>query len=549
MLSCQQAFERPFRRRSSFALDQVRTSSLQARATAKLAEMLFDVPKLKLAINPPMLFLHPTDPIARHTEPSEDTILQGEITLTLPKSRDLKDGLEVKLIITADLYVPDRPHDRAILWQQKLVITPGALDKGTHVFAYTFVVPASVPCHERCRHGKIISKVTVNARSMGALGSDLTAERYCQMISNPAGPTDAPPGLTLNIEEYTDELGPYNIAVTAEHLTISGLVLFSLSLPSPPTDVTLMSVSAYIDQAFELTPLRYFVFGAPAPPANKILHPATIRRPLIRLDGVSEHAQSDASPTTVPVPDLPRRVPSALALNGYDDEDDTAERFATELAEAARNRNRSVSQHRRASASPAGSRGVSPHATRPSSPTHEYLANGGPSLSANARRGRELKRAARNASIGPHLADLDASEEYSIKHVSRIPNDNLLRPSTQPGTQTPIRITHELAIEVRYLNAQNKPRVLKIKKAISIASCCCMLESLVLPVYAAKDPRKGSITTTDDVQNIMKNTCICGYSLNKMLEEEADWMRLEVMSDSLVTDVERAWPKPLERAT
>lgn len=50
---------------------------------------------------------------------------------------------------------------------------------------------------------------------------------------------------------------------------------------------------------------------------------------------------------------------------------------------------------------------------------------------------------------GP-MAVLSAGESFSLRHIMRLLNDNIIRASTQPGTETCINLRHDIAIEIVY---------------------------------------------------------------------------------------------------
>lgn len=103
------------------------------------------------------------------------------------------------------------------------------------------------------------------------------------------------------------------------------------------------------------------------------------------------------------------------------------------------------------------------------------------------------------------LVTLEAGQEWRIHHLSRFPNDNLLRPTTQPGPQPGIKVSHSVSMECVYrviqegeedpgtdrqklIERMKQCRKLVVAKPISLFSCCCFVDSLALPPYALDDP-------------------------------------------------------------
>lgn len=69
------------------------------------------------------------------------------------------------------------------------------------------------------------------------------------------------------------------------------------------------------------------------------------------------------------------------------------------------------------------------------------------------------------------LHALQKEEEYSYSTLLRIPTDDLVRPSTLPGTETRIRVTHSIVLEIRYRKeGEVEDRLLLISRPLVIAS-------------------------------------------------------------------------------
>ena len=68
---------------------------------------------------------------------------------------------------------------------------------------------------------------------------------------------------------------------------------------------------------------------------------------------------------------------------------------------------------------------------------------------------------------------VQAGQSYEISHMARLPNDDFIRPSTLDGTKTPLRVLHELIVEVRFLpltRPGGSVKVLKVTRPITISS-------------------------------------------------------------------------------
>lgn len=104
------------------------------------------------------------------------------------------------------------------------------------------------------------------------------------------------------------------------------------------------------------------------------------------------------------------------------------------------------------------------------------------------------------------LRILESGEQWTLTHLGRVPGDNFVRPTTGPYTETPIRASHNIILEVVYrilgddedelqrarsrtrANEEEGKRMLSITKPIELSSCCCFVDSLTLPAYSEKDP-------------------------------------------------------------
>lgn len=77
----------------------------------------------------------------------------------------------------------------------------------------------------------------------------------------------------------------------------------------------------------------------------------------------------------------------------------------------------------------------------------------------------------RRALLAQPLARLEGGQEWTYARVSRVPDDDAVRPSTLPGTKTPIRVKHKLVVQVKYrFKGSKKDLVLEMSSVVTIAS-------------------------------------------------------------------------------
>ncbi|KAK4702557.1 hypothetical protein P7C70_g3666, partial [Phenoliferia sp. Uapishka_3] len=312
-------------------------------------------PTLHLSLTEELLYLHP----APEGTPTEDPWVSGNVTLWLPKARNLRH-LTVRLLGKMEIAWPDnRPYESAIVLDKLVTLFEEdkdvLLSKGEHTFAFSIIVPSSTATYERCAFGRVRHSVTAKAKGLGAMGGDVISnEKTLFLIVNPggAGASSPPPPLHHKIEGIVDEVGPYTIALQSQNIMIGGLLLLRFNIVSPPTDLEIYSLKVKINQHFHLR--------SSSDPAHKLSPPVDPRTVLI--------------------------IDSAHPAN-FGKVDGPADAAARSISRA---------------------------------PT-----------------------------LGP-LTVVPRGEGFKVHHLARLPNDNLLRPTTQPGTETGIAVSHTIAVEVTY---------------------------------------------------------------------------------------------------
>ncbi|SNX86535.1 uncharacterized protein MEPE_05244 [Melanopsichium pennsylvanicum] len=136
----------------------------------------------------------------------------------------------------------------------------------------------------------------------------------------------------------------------------------------------------------------------------------------------------------------------------------------------------------------------------------------------------------------------------SLQVVSRIPNDNEVRPSTVEGNDAAIRFTNFITYEIDFIDGEYRSSDSKAKSEqeliyidnqmmkrfhvsipIFLNSCGCRPDSLNLPSYACEDPmpascieeRKAELEALHDKQTDPSAfPCICTFTLESLLEVE-----------------------------
>ncbi|KAH8924522.1 hypothetical protein BT69DRAFT_1318831 [Atractiella rhizophila] len=113
---------------------------------------------------------------------------------------------------------------------------------------------------------------------------------------------------------------------------------------------------------------------------------------------------------------------------------------------------------------------------------------------------------------------------WKLSRWIRLPNSNILRCTTQPGTQTPISNSHELSFEFTYRVPDPKDpskyetKILTVKKDVTLLSCLFMIDNVLTPPYegcccavqpATLKPYGGPFCTVQ---------CFCTVSTEEMMK-------------------------------
>ncbi|EJD36276.1 hypothetical protein AURDEDRAFT_188430 [Auricularia subglabra TFB-10046 SS5] len=392
-------------------------------------------PTIKIQPYQDIFHLHPPSAHERSHAPVTDgeEIFWGTVALSLPSSREF-DSLLVKLVGHYTLALPGHPTEIGVFgeWETNIPI-PRRLDKGEHSFAWSLRIPRSSAPYERCLFGKIDYKlVAVADGPAGAIKTD----RQLEVIAVPVLEAETS-SLNERIEGSHQETGPYLITLESQHLTVGGLIHFSLNFPSVPAGLRLHSITADVVQSYALHSQKR---------PGQTRSPPSHHRLLFNLDSRSllwdETTKDDAPENAVP------RRPTTI-LKTYPTSD----------------------------------------------PRNQGL-----------------------------MASLSAGGSLRISHVARLPDDYALRATTLEGTQTPIRISHTIVLDIKFSGPGADMRLLRTERPLTLLSCGCLPDSVILPPYVdlpgrdegefekrLKDGAKG--TGTDDYY-----VCVCLYAFDTLIQ-------------------------------
>ncbi|GAA5839444.1 hypothetical protein JCM11251_002728 [Rhodosporidiobolus azoricus] len=149
----------------------------------------------------------------------------------------------------------------------------------------------------------------------------------------------------------------------------------------------------------------------------------------------------------------------------------------------------------------------------------------------NLSRGAPPPLAYEPRALMPHpLARLEGGKEWMYARVTRIPDDDSVRPTTLEGTDSPIRVSHSIVLQVKYrFKGSKKDQVLEMASNVTIASCCCLNSSLLLPVYRSYSkqcypspghPRSASMTPNMSATSSSSSTPQTGRSRSNSLSAQ-----------------------------
>ncbi|KZV94419.1 hypothetical protein EXIGLDRAFT_835018 [Exidia glandulosa HHB12029] len=233
--------------------------------------MFSSKPRATIKIQPyqGIFHLHPPSEYPELEEDPDETFW-GNVVLSLPKPREIK-SLVVKLNAHYSVAVPGHSTETGILntWECDISVPP-TLEKGEHSFAWSLRVPRSSAPYERCAFGRVYYKLLAVATVVAPSHSKpdtLKDDVFLEVVISPSAAGDTGV-LSERIEGFHPDVGPYLFSLASQHLTVGGVMHFSLTLASVPNTLRVQAIGAHIMQSYTLqshaTPGRSGV-----PPAHK----------------------------------------------------------------------------------------------------------------------------------------------------------------------------------------------------------------------------------------------------------------------------------------
>lgn len=138
---------------------------------------------------------------------------------------------------------------------------------------------------------------------------------------------------------------------------------------------------------------------------------------------------------------------------------------------------------------------------------------------------------------GTEAGGAGGEEGWKVKAVARIPGHDKIRPTTYDGTITPIKVSHELTLQLYYsmdglsvtgdcVKGPGALRVMQVRIPISIPSCHCVSDALHLPTY-----NRSNTSPWETIDEFMASqpddkACMCGWTFAELGEAALKKMRM-----------------------
>ncbi|PWN28490.1 hypothetical protein BDZ90DRAFT_231476 [Jaminaea rosea] len=337
------------------------------------------------------------------------------------------------------------------------------LDRGVHGFEFSFIIPASSPPFERCKHGRTRYIVTAIALGAGRAKHNVVATREVFVILN-VNKDGGPTPLEITYADVHEALGPISLSLTAASLTVGGTATLTIVHPDPPAKLNVLVIRVFIEQTFEL---------------YSELRKAWLKIPAEKMR-IAEWGH------------MPNKSGKAAATTASTDSGDAIWIADDGYGRPGRGAFRSVPH-----TAPYG-----PAVAHPSSSSTPNMSPGArPIPLPNGAAASSSRRMHANSPTIPGVGGASNRRGYRLKSTLRLPNDDQMRPSTVRGSRADIRVSHEMGVEVFFSRedvldtreksdtfGKPKVQVFSARRNVVIPSCTATFDTVHLPPYVQESP-------------------------------------------------------------
>ncbi|KDN46491.1 hypothetical protein K437DRAFT_268139 [Tilletiaria anomala UBC 951] len=318
------------------------------------------------------------------------------------------------------------------------------LEKGIHGFEFAFIIPATSAPYERFKNARVRYIVTATAIGAGRGRSNISTWQEVFIILH-VQPDGGPTALDVQYQDVHEALGPMSVSLISASLTVGGTANLSVYHPDPPPGLSVHAIRVFMEQTIEMY--------------------SSVRKAWLKL----------------PTEKLRLWEKGQMPYKGKQ-VDDAGLEASIWIADG-----EDLPGH------PGRGAGNGP----PSISPFGLPLNGSTSRSITP--GEAVTPGA--STPGSTQASGSNNSGYKIRSVVRLPDDQVIRPSTVRGCKTDIRVTHEIGVEVFFSrlsvldtrddsDSYGKPKVqvFSMRRSVCIPSCCCTYDIIHLPPYSFESP-------------------------------------------------------------
>lgn len=308
-------------------------------------------------------------------------------------------------------------------------------------FEFAFIIPATSPAFERTKHARLRYVLTATALGAGRGGKGDVSTHQDVFVIVQVQPDGGPTSLDLQYQDVHQALGPISVALISASLTVGGTASVQIHHPDPAPGLSVHVVRVFLEQTMELYSSQ---------------RRAWLKLPSEKLrlweKGCMPYRSSPQDDVTIgDTIWFAQTTPDGVPVAGQP-----------------------------GCGAGDGRPNMSPFGSALTGTFAHHCPAGPPQLPATSR---------------------SSTHGYNIKSILRLPDHRVIRPSTVRGSQTDIRVTHEVGVEVFFSRLSvlddrpqsesfglPKVQVFSMRRAIAIPSCACTHDTIHLPPYSLESP-------------------------------------------------------------